>query len=77
MSLFYRAIDCKFRADLFTELTGYTGRRFNHKRGMIPLAVEGLRHLQNPARAEFHTEGAALATLLDDVDFARGRRLFL
>ena len=44
---------------------------------MIPLAVEGLRHLQNPAGAEFNTEGAALATLLDDVDFARGRRLFL
>jgi hypothetical protein len=44
---------------------------------MIPLAVEGLRHLQNPARAKFHTKGAALASLLNDVDFASGRRLFL
>jgi hypothetical protein len=44
---------------------------------MIPLAVEGHRHLQNPARAKFHTKGAALASLLNDVDFASGRRLFL
>ena len=58
-------------------MTGYTGSRFNHKRRMIPLAVEGLGHLQNPARAKFHTKGAALASLLDDVDFASGRRLFL
>jgi hypothetical protein len=58
-------------------LTGYTGNRFNHKGRMIPLAVEGLRHLQNSAGTKFHTEGAALASLLDDVDFASGRRLFL
>jgi hypothetical protein len=58
-------------------LTGDTGRRFNHNRRMIPLAVEGLRHLQNPARAIFHTKGAALASLLNDADLASGGRLFL
>jgi hypothetical protein len=58
-------------------LTGYAGRRFNHKRRMIPLAVEGLGHLQNPARAIFHTKGAALASPLNDADLSSGRRLFL
>jgi hypothetical protein len=72
-SLFYRTVDGKLWADLFTKLTGHTGRSINHKRRMIPLAVEGRRHLQNPARAIFHTKGAALASLLNDVDFASGR----
>lgn len=73
LSLFYRTIDGKLWADLFTKLTGYTGSRFNHKRRMISLAVEGLRHVQNPARAIFHTKGAALASLLNEVDYAGGR----
>jgi hypothetical protein len=77
LSLFYRTVDGKLWADLFTKLTGYTGRSFNHNWRMIPLAVEGHRHLQNPARAIFHTKGAALASLLNDVDYASGRRLFL
>jgi hypothetical protein len=77
LSLFYRTVDCKFGANLFTKLTGYTSRRFNHKGRMIPFAVEGLRHLQNPARAIFHTKGAALASLLNEMDCAGGRRLFL
>jgi hypothetical protein len=72
-SLFYRTVDGKLWADLFTKLTGYTGRSINHKRRMISLAVESRRHLQNSARAIFHTKGAALASLLNDVDFAGGR----
>lgn len=73
LSLFYRTIDGKLWADLFTKLTGYTGRSFNHKGRVISLAIEGLRHVQNPARAIFNTKGAALASLLNDVDFAGGR----
>jgi hypothetical protein len=77
LSLFHRAVDGELWAHLFTKLTGYTGRRFNHKGRMIPLTVEGIRHFQDPARAIFHTEGAALASLLNEMDCAGGRRLFL
>ena len=77
MSLFYRTVDGKLWADLFTKLASYASRSFNHNWRMIPLAVEGLRQLQNPAGAIFHTKGAALASLLNDVDFANGGRLFL
>ena len=77
MSLFYRTVDCKLWANLFTKLTGYTSRRFNDKGRMIPLTVEGIRHFQDPARAIFHTKGAALASLLNEMDCAGGRRLFL
>lgn len=77
LGLFYRAVDGKLRANLFTKLTGYTSRRLNDKGGMIPLAVEGIRHFQNPARAIFHAKGAALASLLNEMDCAGGGRLFL
>ena len=73
LSLFYRTVDGKLWADLFTELTAHTGRSFNHNWRMIPLAVEGHRHVQNPARAIFHTKGAALASLLNEMDDASGR----
>jgi len=39
LSLFYHTVDGKLWANLFTKLTGYTSRRFNHNWRMIPLAM--------------------------------------
>ncbi len=67
LSLSYGAIDCKLRANFFTKLAGYASRRFNHDGRMIPLTIEGIRHVQKTARALSHTQGAALASLLNAV----------
>jgi hypothetical protein len=77
LGLFYRAVDGKLWTNLFTKLTGHTSRRLNDNGRMIPLTVEGVRDFQNPARAIFHAKGAALASLLNEMDYAGGRRLFL
>jgi hypothetical protein len=67
------AVDRKFRAEFFAEMTPHTGRRICYDRWVVSLLVEGIGHLQNTLRAIFHTEATSFASALDNVDPGRWR----
>jgi hypothetical protein len=66
---FQHAIDGKFWADDFAQITIDAGPLLDHQRRMVAFFVELGGFFEDLVGAEFNTKAAALATVFDDMQF--------